>query len=181
MVHRAEDQPIDPAVVLEEEPRLNPDVSRAFRVPDASVDVWKLVWALARGAQEVRPGTTVLRAWSRDDPASCKEAALGALSRGAVAIMAHRGSCAAAAVAGAHQQNVVGLRIADFELSEVAAETAVRDAVAGVYRGGEDVVLGAASGAIGVRQLDPRVAPDLVVRVRTAAQDLAEGRRPSGR
>jgi basic membrane lipoprotein Med (substrate-binding protein (PBP1-ABC) superfamily) len=135
----------------------------------------------ARGAQDVRPRTTVLRAWSRDDPAACKEAALGAIGRGAVAIMAHGGSCAAAAIAGAHQQNVVGLRVADFELPEVAAESAVRDAVAGVYRGGEDIVFDAASGAIGVRRLDPRVPPDLAVRARTAAQDLAEGRRPSGR
>ena len=39
--------------------------------------------------------------------------------------MAHGGSCAAAAIAGAHQQNVVGLRSADFELPEVAAESAV--------------------------------------------------------
>jgi glycerol-3-phosphate dehydrogenase len=43
---------IDPAQALREEPRLNPDVSRVFRVPDASIDVWKTVWALARGAQE---------------------------------------------------------------------------------------------------------------------------------
>jgi glycerol-3-phosphate dehydrogenase len=43
---------IDPAQALREEPRLNPRISRAFRVPDASVDVWKLVWALSRGAQE---------------------------------------------------------------------------------------------------------------------------------
>jgi glycerol-3-phosphate dehydrogenase len=35
---------------LLEEPRLNPRISRAFRVPDCSIDVWKLVWALARGA-----------------------------------------------------------------------------------------------------------------------------------
>jgi glycerol-3-phosphate dehydrogenase len=42
---------IDPAQALREEPRLNPRISRAFRVPDASVDVWKLAWALARGAQ----------------------------------------------------------------------------------------------------------------------------------
>jgi glycerol-3-phosphate dehydrogenase len=41
---------IAPAQALREEPRLNPGISRAFRVPDASVDVWKLVWALARGA-----------------------------------------------------------------------------------------------------------------------------------
>jgi glycerol-3-phosphate dehydrogenase len=36
---------------LRREPRLNPDISRAFRVPDANVDVWKLVWAMGHGAQ----------------------------------------------------------------------------------------------------------------------------------
>src|ERR671921_339270 len=35
---------------LRREPRLNPGIKRAFTVPDASVDVWKLVWALANGA-----------------------------------------------------------------------------------------------------------------------------------
>ena len=43
---------IEPAQALREEPRLNPQTSRIFRVPDASIDVWKLVWALARGAQK---------------------------------------------------------------------------------------------------------------------------------
>ncbi len=37
---------------LREEPRLNPGISRAFQVPDANIDVWKTVWALAHGAQE---------------------------------------------------------------------------------------------------------------------------------
>jgi len=35
---------------LRREPLLNPRIKRAFVVPDASVDVWKLVWALAGGA-----------------------------------------------------------------------------------------------------------------------------------
>ena len=39
------------AQALREEPRLNPKVSRVFRVPDANIDVWKTVWALARGVQ----------------------------------------------------------------------------------------------------------------------------------
>ena len=39
------------AEALREEPRLNPKVSRVFRVPDANIDVWKTVWALARGVQ----------------------------------------------------------------------------------------------------------------------------------
>jgi glycerol-3-phosphate dehydrogenase len=43
---------IEPAQAFREEPRLNPRISRVFRVPDGSIDVWKLVWALARGAQE---------------------------------------------------------------------------------------------------------------------------------
>src|SRR5436305_9373113 len=37
---------IDPQQAMREEPRLNPRISRAFRVPDASIDVGKLVWAL---------------------------------------------------------------------------------------------------------------------------------------
>ncbi len=40
------------AEAIRQEPRLNPEISRAFRVPDASIDVWKTVWALSRGAQQ---------------------------------------------------------------------------------------------------------------------------------
>ena len=43
---------IDPAVALREEPLLNPGISRVFRVPDGNIDVWKTVWAMARGAQQ---------------------------------------------------------------------------------------------------------------------------------
>jgi basic membrane lipoprotein Med (substrate-binding protein (PBP1-ABC) superfamily) len=139
-----------------------------------------LAGPFARGAQDAHPGTTVLRAWSADRPASCKEAALGAIGRGAIAVMAHGGPCADAAIAGAHQQNRVGLRISDFELPDVPVGVVVRDALAGVYRGGEDLVFGASSGAIAVRRLDPRVSPDIAVRARTAAQELASGLRPSG-
>ena len=42
---------LEPALALKQEPRLNPAISRAFRVPDASIDVWKLVWSLSRAAQ----------------------------------------------------------------------------------------------------------------------------------
>jgi glycerol-3-phosphate dehydrogenase len=43
---------IEPAQALRQEPRLNPGISRVFRVPDGNIDVWKTVWAMARGAQE---------------------------------------------------------------------------------------------------------------------------------
>jgi basic membrane lipoprotein Med (substrate-binding protein (PBP1-ABC) superfamily) len=139
-----------------------------------------LAGAFARGAQEVHPGTVVLRAWSADLPAACKEAALGAVARGATVVMAHQGLCAEAAIAGAHQQNRIGLQISDFELTSVPIGVVVGDAVAGVYRGGEDIVFGASSGAIGVRHLDPRISADIGVRARAAAQQLSSGLRPSG-
>jgi glycerol-3-phosphate dehydrogenase len=40
------------AAALEEEPRLNPAISRVFTVPDAAIDSWKLVWACARATKE---------------------------------------------------------------------------------------------------------------------------------
>src|ERR1700734_904669 len=43
---------IDVAEALGSEPRLNPTISRAFRVPDANIDVWKTVWAMSHGAQQ---------------------------------------------------------------------------------------------------------------------------------
>jgi hypothetical protein len=139
-----------------------------------------LAAAFTRGAQTVKPGTVVLRAWSTDLPAACKEAALGAIARGAVVVMAHEGLCADAAIAGAHQQNRVGLQLSDFELTDVPIGVVLDDAVAGVFRGGEDIVFGASSGAIGVRHLDPRISADVAVRARAAAQQLSSGLRPSG-
>jgi hypothetical protein len=133
-----------------------------------------------RGVHDVAPGAVVLRAWSADRPAACKEAALGALARGATILMAHGGLCATAAIAGAHQQNHPGLRLSDFLLPDVAAAQVVRDAVGGAYHGGEDLVFGAASGAVGVRTLDPRISAATAVRARAAAQELASGRSPSG-
>jgi hypothetical protein len=139
-----------------------------------------LTRAFVRGVHESFRSATVLIASSKRIPARCKEAALGALARGAVVVMAHGGPCAAAAAAGAHQQNHPALSIDDFELPSVAATVVVRDAVAGVFHGGEDLVFGAASGAIGIRRLDPLISPATAVRARAAAEELASGLRPTG-
>jgi basic membrane lipoprotein Med (substrate-binding protein (PBP1-ABC) superfamily) len=140
----------------------------------------KLADAFAAGVHDAAPNVTVLRAFSADAPAACKEAALAAIGRGAVALMAHRGLCADATVAGAHQQNDVGMRTSDFELANVPVGVLVRDAQKGVYHGGEDLVFGAASGAIGVSHLDRRISGEAGVRARTAAQQMANGLRPTG-
>jgi glycerol-3-phosphate dehydrogenase len=43
---------VEIAQALREEPRLHPEISRCFRVPDANIDVWKSLWALADGTQQ---------------------------------------------------------------------------------------------------------------------------------
>jgi basic membrane lipoprotein Med (substrate-binding protein (PBP1-ABC) superfamily) len=140
----------------------------------------KLAAAFAEGVHDAVPNVTVLRTSAIDAPAACKEAALAAIGRGAVAVMAHRGLCADATVEGAHQQNDVGLRVSDFELIDVPVGVLVRDAENGVYHGGEDLVFGTASGAIGVAHLDRRISGVAGVRARSAAQQMANGLRPSG-
>jgi hypothetical protein len=140
----------------------------------------KLAAAFVRGVHDAARNVTILRAWSASTPASCKEAALAAIGRGAAAVMAHGGLCADAAVDGAHQQNVVGLRISDFELLDVPVGVVVRDAVNGAYHGGEDLVFDAGSGAVAVRRLDRGVSEAAGIRARAAAQQLANGLPPSG-
>jgi hypothetical protein len=131
-----------------------------------------LVAAFARGVHSVDARARILHSWSANVPAACKEAAIAVVDAGAVAVLAPHGICAAAAIAGAHEQNVVGLRLDDFELLQVPAAQVVRDAVVGVYHGGEDILFGLRSGAIGVGGLDPRISPDEAVRARTLVGGL---------
>jgi hypothetical protein len=138
-----------------------------------------LAGAFARGVHASSPGTAVLRAWSAGRPAACKESALGAIGRGATVVMAARGLCADAAIAGAHERNQPGLQLSDFQLPGIPAALIVRDAVRGVFHGGEDIVFGAASGAIAVHRLDPLFSTTVGSEARAAAQQMATGRSPS--
>jgi hypothetical protein len=63
---------------------------------------------------------------------------------------------------------------------DVPVGALVRDAQNGVYHGGEDLVFGAASGAIGVAHLDRRISGEVGIRARTAAQQMANGLPLSG-
>ena len=131
-----------------------------------------LAAAFGRGVHQVDPRAQILHAWSRQVPAACKEAALAIVQRGAVAVLSPHGNCALAATAGAHEQNVVALELDQFEVPSVPALQVVRDAVAGVYHGGEDIVFGARSGAVAIGALDPRVSPDEAIRARTLSSSL---------
>ena len=145
----------------------------APRVAWVGPEKHRLANAFAQGVHRALPSATVLDEWSRSIPGRCKEAALTGIGRGAMVVVADRGVCAEAAIAGARQQNVPGLELGDFEFPHVVANLIARDAVAGVYHGGEDVLFGAGSGAIGVGTLDPRISAATVTRARAAAQELA--------
>jgi hypothetical protein len=136
--------------------------------------------SFSQGVHTEAPRALVLHAWTGPSPAACKEAALTLVGRGAVAIVAPPGRCGNAAVAGAHEQNAIGLRLSDFELPSVPAAEIVRDAVGGVYHGGEDLVFGAQSGAIGVGSLDPRIGPTIVLRAKAIAGRLQSGLNVAG-
>lgn len=139
-----------------------------------------LVAAFVQGVHAIEPGTTILRQWSVDRPAACKESALTAVGRGATVIVAPHGLCAAAAIDGAHERNQPGFELSDFQLLNVAAAQVVRDAVHGRYHGAEDIVFGAASGAIAVKHLDPLLPETVAVQARAFAEQLASGRPLSG-
>jgi hypothetical protein len=134
-----------------------------------------LVAAFGRGVRAASAGVAVLHQWSTAVPARCKEAALTALERQAIVVFAHDGLCAEAAASAAHEQNRPALRLGDFLLPGIAATAVVREATRGIFRGGEDVVFGPASGAVGVRALDPRVSFTAAAKARAAAQQLAGG------
>ena len=138
-----------------------------------------LAAAFGRGVHAAAPGVAVLHQWSRSVPARCKEAALTGLGRSAVVVMAHGGLCAAAAASAAHEQNMPALALGDFLFPAVAAGLVAREAVSGVFHGG-DVVFGPQTGAVGVGTLDPRISPTAVAGARAAAQDLASGGAKAG-
>ncbi|MGN6799022.1 MAG: BMP family ABC transporter substrate-binding protein [Gaiellaceae bacterium] len=138
-----------------------------------------LAVSFGRGVHAAAPSVAVLHQWSRSVPGRCKEAALTGLGRSAVVVMAHGGLCAAAAASAAHEQNVPALALGDFLFPAVAAGLIAREAVSGVFHGG-DVVFGPQTGAVGVGTLDPRISPTAVAGARAAAQDLASGGAQAG-
>jgi hypothetical protein len=139
-----------------------------------------LVDEFERGAQSIDRTVQVLRSWSRPDAARCKETALDAIMHGASVVFAGSGPCAEGALAAAGDQNAIGLALLDFERPEIAVAQVVRDALLGLYHGGENIVFGADSGAIGIARLDPRVSPEAAAQAHEAEQELAAGLRSPG-
>jgi len=155
------------------------DSGASTRVAWVGPEERALAASFGRGVHAAAPAVAVLHQWSRSIPGRCKEAALTGLGRSAVVVMAHGDLCAAAAASAAHEQNVPALVLGDFLFPAVAAGLVAREAVSGVFHGG-DVLFGPPTGAVGVGKLDPRIASSVVAGARAAAQDLASGGAPAG-
>jgi hypothetical protein len=143
-------------------------------------DVPTLLGAFRRGVHVAFPGADPIGGPSPEDPASCKEAALGAINEGAVAVVSSPGECALGALAATREQHIVGQSLADFEVPGATASAIVRAALQGVYYGREDLSYGIRAGAVGIVRLDPLVPTGVAVQARAAAQRLADGLSPTG-
>ena len=132
-----------------------------------------LVRSFIRGVHRVDGGASVLVAHSSRSRRTARNPLCRVLQRGAVFVMAWRGLCAAAVADAAAEQNQIAASVRDFELPNAAVDAVVREALSGRYSGGEDVIFGFTTGAIGVGRLDPHVPASVAVKVRGAAQALA--------
>jgi basic membrane lipoprotein Med (substrate-binding protein (PBP1-ABC) superfamily) len=137
-----------------------------------------LAAAARRGVHSEAPSALLLQQWTSRVPARCKEGALTAIGRGATVVIAHDGLCAEAVLNAAHEQGLVGLRLSDFELPSIAASWIASEAVHGIYHGGDDVVFGLRSGALGIRALDPAIPSTTAVEARGVVQELVSGSGP---
>ena len=143
------------------------------------------------GAKRAYPGVRTLTGYTGGfrDPASCKQAALAQITRGASVVFDVAGHCGQGALEAARERNVwaIGLdadqsKLGDFVLTSALrnADVAVFDTVQalqeGRFSGGEDIVFDVGSGGVGVGTTSPEVPPDIVARLQALQDDLAAGR-----
>jgi len=143
------------------------------------------------GAKRAYPGVRTLTGYTGGfrDPASCKQAALAQITRGASVVFDVAGHCGQGALDAARERNVwaIGLdadqsRLGDFVLTsalrnaDVAVFETVKALQEGRFSGGEDIVFDVGSGGVGVGTTSPEVPADIVARLQALQDDLAAGR-----
>ena len=143
------------------------------------------------GAKRAYPGVRTLTGYTGGfrDPASCKQAALAQITRGASVVFDVAGHCGEGALDAARERNIwaIGLdadrsKLGDFVLTsalrnaDVAVYETVRTLKEGRFSGGEDVVFDVGSGGVGVGTTSAEVPPDIVARLQALQDDLAAGR-----
>ncbi len=143
------------------------------------------------GARAAAPKIELLNAYTGGvgDPARCKELALDQISQGAGAVFPVAGRCGLGALEAAKERSVWGIGVDVDRLSlgahmltsamknaSVAVFLTIQAARDGRFAGGEDVIFDVASGGVGLGEISPLVAPELVARVKQVQAAMAAGR-----
>jgi basic membrane protein A len=146
------------------------------------------------GATAADPTVSVLHGYAEsfEDPAKCKELALKHVALGSDVEFEVAGSCGLGALDAAHERNVWGIGYSvdqsalgphvltsAVERVDVAVVAAIRALQDGSLRGGADLTFDAASGAVGIGTISPRVPADVVASLRAEERKLAAGELPT--
>lgn len=154
-------------------------------------EVDRYIAGFQAGARAADPRVELLNAYTGGvgGRARCKELALAQIAQGAGVVFPVAGRCGLGALEAAGERSVWGIGVDVDRLAlgphmltsatknaDVAVFLTIQAARDGRLAGGEDVVFGVASGGVGLGEISPLVAPELVVQVQQAQAALAAGR-----
>ena len=142
------------------------------------------------GAKAAFPGVKTLNGYSNDFsvPAKCKEVALNQIAAGSVVVFQVAGGCGLGALDAAKERSVWGIGVdADqgylgpyvltsaLKRVDTAVFNSIKDAQAGNFKGGRDVVYGIQVNGVGIGKFSPRAPAGLPAAVRKVEQKMKAG------
>ncbi|HEX5449872.1 MAG TPA: BMP family ABC transporter substrate-binding protein [Gaiellaceae bacterium] len=143
------------------------------------------------GAKAADPGVETLNAYSQDFNAQqkCKEVALNQIQAGSVVVFQVAGGCGLGALDAAREQGVWGIGVdADqgylgsyvltsaLKRVDTAVEQAIKDAVGGHFKGGQDAVYSLAQSGVGIGKFSPKAPAGIAAKVENVRKQIVAGR-----
>lgn len=142
------------------------------------------------GAKAADPGIQTLNGYSQDFNAQqkCKEVALNQIQAGSVVVFQVAGGCGLGALDAAREQGVWGIGVdADqgylgsyvltsaLKRVDTAVYQAIKDAVAGHFKGGQDAVYSLAQNGVGIGKFSPKAPKGIAQKVEKVRQEIMAG------
>ncbi len=143
-----------------------------------------------KGAKEANPKIKTLNGYSQDfvDQAKCKEIALNQIAQGSKVVFQVAGQCGLGALDAAKEKGVQGIGV-DADQSylgphiltsalkkvDVAVFDAIKNAQAGKFNGGSDVIASVKNGGIGLGKLGP-AGQKYADQIKQVQDDIASGK-----
>lgn len=143
------------------------------------------------GAKAADPGIATLNAYSQDfnNQAKCKEIALNQIAAGSVVVFQVAGGCGLGALDAAQEKGVWGVGVdADqgflgpYVLTsakkgvDTAVYLAIKDAVDGHFKGGQDAIYGLDQNGVGLGKFSPKAPKGIAAKVDKIRQEIVSGK-----